>query len=294
MVGVKHIRAGVDLPAEDLQDHASGPPARDNVVRIVSQKLDVPGSRRVLFPEESCDLRGGPSLQRPLEDLLHHRCGMGFRDEPVPVIWIGHGPEGSAVAAAKAGILTELHHLTALPGGLPGKPVMDQVEKGEEFHLPVPEGIHIVQYGQEPDAVTGKELFGIVGALQIIAAEPGDVCHDHRVNAAPLDLPEHLLEAGTVKVGAGDPDVGIMPERREAVFIGKALQKLFLMFDGQTVDLRLTFAGNALIQGGVFFHDSFFGRRRRCFSGRSPCCRQSRRCSASVGASGDMGRIRTR
>ena len=210
----------------------------------------------VLFIETPGDLLRGEPFQCPPEDLLHDGRSIRIRDQVVPFFGIREIPEGSAVGASEPRVLSKAGDLPAPAGGLPGIPVVDQVHKGEKLHLPVPEGIYIVQDGQEPDTVPGEDLFRIPGALQVVAPEPGDIRDDHGIDPAVSDLFQHSLETGAVKMGAGYPNVREMTEGGKSVLIGEFFQDLFLVLDGKSVDLRLPFLRDPFIQCGNCFHHS--------------------------------------
>lgn len=79
----------------------------------------------------------------------------------------------------------------------------DILLEGEQQVIGVFSAVDVVVDGDEPAPVLREPSLQIVAGVDVVPAEAGQVLDQDTVNASGLNILDHPLEAGAVKIGAG-------------------------------------------------------------------------------------------
>ncbi len=203
VVGVPH----------DLLHHRAGPALvrlRLPFVPLAPQHLEVVGGDRALLVELRGDLRLVEAVERQLEDppddrgaLLVRRAGvLAF---PLPV-GERHRAEVHSPGVLAPDALRDLaREVLRVPG------IHDRLES--QLHsrrgaLAVPPGVVVVHHRDHAHAQRGQLVLDQADAVEVVAAEPGQVLDDDRADAPLAATAQHLLQSRPVLgMRAADPVV---------------------------------------------------------------------------------------
>ena len=164
--------------------------------------IDV-GGDDARFVQAKDDLIKPHFLISPLENLAHHRGSSFVHDQFVAVLRVFH----ISIWRASPYKLTIQHGLMSLGFDLPADVqrvgFVDHVfqrQHNTAVKLVSAGGIKLVGDGNEPDIPGHEVLLDIIAGVDKIAAQAGQVFHDHAVNASCLDFFQHPLKTGPVIV----------------------------------------------------------------------------------------------
>ena len=96
----------------------------------------------------------------------------------------------------------------------------------------------------------GEPAFQVAACVDVVPAEPGQVLDQDAVDGTCLDVPDHLLEAGAVEVGAGAAVVHIDASTGQGgVLADILLQDGLLGGDAVALQLVTVLPGQAGVKG---------------------------------------------
>lgn len=110
-----------------------------------------------------------------------------------------------------AGVALDLVADSALLADVAGVPLVEQVADGRQLVLALG-GVDIVRNRHQADVVLREKFLGQPPHLDVVAAQPGKVFHEHGGGFACGKLLHHVVETGTVHGHTGDAVVQKMDQ----------------------------------------------------------------------------------
>ena len=186
-----------------------------------------------------------------VEDPADHLGGHGVDFQLVVVVGgfaVAVGGEGPDKLAL---LLLGPDRAPDLLGDVPGVLLVEHVLEGEQQVVGALGAVDVVADGDEPDPVVREPALQVVAGVDVVPAEPGQVLHQDAVDAAGLNIPDHPLEAGAVKVGAGAAVVHVDPGAGQGGVPGDVLlQDGLLGGDAVALPLVAVLPGETGVEGG--------------------------------------------
>src|SRR5690554_1145657 len=147
------------------------------------------------------------------------------------------------ICAKRLAILTfGLKHSTYLLAGVLGVPFVNNVEEWRKIAVLLIGAVDAVINGNEADVGAGKENFGIIADLKIIAPKAAHVLHNDGADAAFLSKRYQALPVRTVKVRAAVLVINKKLCVAVAVVVSVLLEYSLLVLNTVTVTLQLVIA----------------------------------------------------
>ncbi len=145
-------------------------------------------------------LANASPIQRHLKNQLHHR-GRLFVDDKVVVVGgvfqVAVGGRGGHIQAAVEPGTEGRFHLHRHVGGVH---FVQDIAKRGDVHGALVQRVHPVVDGDIAHPMLREEHFQIQPAVQIVAAQPGQVFGDDAVDTLGLNVPDHALETGSLEI----------------------------------------------------------------------------------------------
>ena len=232
-----HCAAGI-LPAFQNVDHRAAAPFtgifRQRVGRSEALLLLVCGRRQHLIRSQLIgDLGRATALHAHGEDLLDYLCSLRVDEPVVGIVGVLHIAVRHIDRQKDAFLALGLLDSTDLAARVSGVKFVEPVlDPGKIVVHAVGIGaVEVVVDGNEAGAVLGEGQGGIEARHSGVSAQTGQILDDAVGHLADLDLGQHPLKTGTVKVGTGISVIYKECRVRHVVISGIRKQDAFLRRD---------------------------------------------------------------
>ena len=253
-----HRAAGV-LPAFQNFDHRAVRPFtgifRQRVSRFLSLLLLVSGRCQHLIRSQLIgNLGRATALHAHGKDPLDHLCGLRVDDPVVRVVRVLHIAIRHIDRQRDAFFALGLLNSTNLTAGITGVKLVEPVlDPGKIVVHAVGIGaVEVVVDGDEPGAVLGEGQGGVEACHSGVSAQAGQILDNAVGHLASLNLGQHLLKTGTVKVGAGISVIHKEHRICHMVLSGIRKQDTLLILNGEGFASSLILLRKSAIESGNF------------------------------------------
>ena len=257
--GFEVHRAASVLPAFQNVDHRAVRPFagifRQRMGRSETLLLLVSGGRQHLIGSQLIgDLGRATALHAHGEDLLDHLCGLRVDEPVVRIVGVLHIAVGHIDRQRDAFLALGLLDSTDLAAGVTGVKLVEPVfDPGEIVVHAVGVGaVEVVVDGNEPGTVFREGQSSVEARHSGVSAQTGQILDDAVGHLASLDLGQHFLKTGPVKVGAGIAVVHKEHRVCHVVISGIRKQDTFLILNGEGLASSLILLRKSAIECGNF------------------------------------------
>ena len=186
-------------------------------------------------------------------DTAYHLGGLRV-NHPKPgivrVLYVAVGRRGKRNPSVTFHLIDD----TALFGNVLGVVFIHNVlERGEIVLALV--AVHAIGNGHQPHIMEREKFLGELAHLNVVAAQPGEVFHEHRRDVPSLDCGNHFLKAGAFHGSAGNTVIHEKDSVRVALVLGGLLKYFLLVLDAVGLAVHVIVTAQAAVESGCAGRD---------------------------------------